>query len=235
MIERQDPVAVENLLAIERHVVRAERNGAHGQQNRIGGEFEGLALFALDLDGCPVLETRIAAQGGDLVAGKLVLKHLDLVVQRDVETGAQIMRGQILLDPVGAAVKPALAPAGKVERGLAQSFGRNGAGVNRDPANPAAAFHHQNLLAELGGLNRCAPPGRAAANNDEVVMFHGKRRPDPELMKTFINLNTNCLMKPCCAAVNIAGYCGLACAADGMARATTCSCLGTEPAPADAT
>jgi hypothetical protein len=175
VVERKDPVAVEDLLVVERHVMRPERHRADGQQDGICGELESLALFAIDLDAVLALEPGIAPERGDLVAGELVFEHLDLVVERDVEPRPEIAGRQVLLDPVGAAVKPPLAPAGQVQRGLPQCLGRNGAGVNRNPAHPVAAFHDQNLLAEFRGLNGRPPPRRAAADNDEVVMFHEEK------------------------------------------------------------
>ena len=78
---------------------------------------------------------------------------------------AEVGAADVLLDPVRAAVEPALAPAGEIERGLAQGLGRDRAGVNRDAADALAAFDHQHRLAELGRLNGGAAARRTAADD----------------------------------------------------------------------
>ena len=84
----------------------------------------------------------------------------------------QVFGLDVLLDAVGAAVEAALAPAGEVQHRLAQGFRGDGAGMHRHAADPPALFDHQHRAAELGGLDRGPPPGRAAADDDEVVPGH---------------------------------------------------------------
>ena len=111
------------------------------------------------------------------IAHELVLQHLDLVVERLVQARDQVLGGDVLLDPVAAAVEAALAPARKIEHGLAQRLGRDGAGVHRNAAEPAALVDHQHRLAELGRLHGGAPARRAAADHQHVVVVHSARTP----------------------------------------------------------
>ena len=112
------------------------------------------------------------------VAAELVLQHLDFVVERLLQPRDQIDRADILLDPVGAAVEAALAPAGEIEHGFAQGFRRDRAGMDRNAADPPALFHHQNRLAELGELDGGAAAGRAGADHEHVIIIHRRQRPE---------------------------------------------------------
>ncbi len=51
-----------------------------------------------------------------------MLEHFHFVIQRDQQATAQVFSADLLLDAVAAAVKPRLAPAGKIERGSATSW-----------------------------------------------------------------------------------------------------------------
>ena len=106
------------------------------------------------------------------IAGELVLQHIDLVVERHVQARHQVLGGDVLLHPVGAAVEAALAPAGQVEHGLAQCLRGDGAGVDRYAADAPALLHHQDGAAELRRLDGGAAAGWAAADDDEVVGGH---------------------------------------------------------------
>ena len=101
-----------------------------------------------------------------------MLQNLDFVVEGDQHAAAQILGGDLLLDAVGATVKAAFTPAGQVQRRLAQSFGRNGARMNRNAANAAAFFNHENRLVQLGRLNGSAASRRSAANDNEIIGIH---------------------------------------------------------------
>ena len=143
---------------------------------------------------CGSMKRAVPVHRVDAVAGELVLQHLDLVVERHVQPRHQVVGLDVLLDPVGAAVEAALAPAGEVQHRLAQGLGRDGAGMDRDAADPPALLDHQHRLAELGGLDGGAPPGGAAADDDEVVP--GSRRATPVLLKA----HERCCGNPDCHA-----------------------------------
>ena len=150
------------------------RPGADGNQDAIALEDTDIARIRGDLD--PV---RIEKAGGALerlhaIAGKLVLQHIDLVVERHVQAHHQVLGGDVLLHSVGAAIEAALPPSGEVEHGFAQRLRGNGAGMHRDAADPAAPFHHEHGAVELGGLNGGTAPGWAAADDDEVEGAHGR-------------------------------------------------------------
>ena len=123
---------------------------------------------------CGSRKRAVPSDGLHAVAGELVLQHLDLVVERHVQARHQVLGGDVLLHPIGAAVEAALAPAGEVEHRLAQRLGRDGAGVHRDAADAAALLDHEHGSAELGRLDRGAAAGRAAADDDEVDCVHGR-------------------------------------------------------------
>ena len=171
-----DLVAVEHRAAVEGHIVRPEGPRADGDEDVLAGVGVDVAVLLGDLDGVRIEEAGLAARGLHAVAGELVLQHLDLVVERLVQARHQVGGADVLLHPVGAAVEAALAPAGEVEHGLAQRLGRDGAGVDGDPADAAALLDDQNGPADLGGLHGGAAPGGAAADDNHVVIIHGRRQ-----------------------------------------------------------
>ena len=168
-----DLVAVEHVDAVERHIIGAERTGAAGDQDVGRRDEPRFAAFGRDLDAVRGHEPGLAARGLDRVSAELVLQNFDFVVERLVQAGDEIGRRDVLLDPVGAAVKAALAPARQVEHGFAQRLGRDGPGMDRYAADPAALFDHQHRAVELCPLHGGAPSGRAAADDDQVVVVHG--------------------------------------------------------------
>ena len=101
-----------------------------------------------------------------------MFKHIDLVIERDVQARPEIGCGQILLHAVGTAVEATLAPSGQVQNRLAQGLGRDRAGVNRNAADPAAPFDDQDIPSEFRRLNGSAAPRRPAADHDQIVVFH---------------------------------------------------------------
>ena len=173
--ELEDLVAVEDAGAVERNVVGPVRPGADGDQN---------ALAAATC-GCRRASAATSMRCGSRkrAAPPTVCTPLRANWCSSTSTSwssvmcrraTRSLRGDVLLDPVGAAVEAALAPAGEVEHGLAQRLRRDGAGVHRDAADAAALLDHQHGLAELGRLDGGAPAGRAAADDDEIEGAHGR-------------------------------------------------------------
>jgi hypothetical protein len=93
--------------------------------------------FALGqhLDMVRIEEAGHAGNGAHPVAGELMLQHIDLMIEGHVQPHHQVLGLDVLLDPVGAAVKPAFPPAGQVQHRLAQGLRRDGAGVDRYAAD----------------------------------------------------------------------------------------------------
>ena len=129
-----DIVAVDDTGAVEGDVGRTVRRGADGDDDFVGTVLMRLARIDAHADAVGVKEAGPAGDGLDAIAGELVFEHFDFVVERHAQAGAEVLALDVLLDPIGQAVKAALAPAGQVEHGLAQGLARDGAGVDRDAA-----------------------------------------------------------------------------------------------------
>ena len=157
-----DVVAVEDVGAVERNVCRAERRGADGDNDFVGLEDDPRLRAVLDADAMRIEEIGDGRDGLDAVAGELVLQHVDLVVERHAQARAEILALDVLLDAVGEAVEAALAPAREVEHRLAQRLGRDGAGVDRNAADPQPILDHQHRCrAWRPGSRRGGRPARS--------------------------------------------------------------------------
>ena len=99
------------------------------------------------------------------------------MVERLVQPGHQVVGADILLHPVGTAIEAALPVAGEVQHGLAHRLGRDGAGVDGHAADTPPLLDDEDGVAELRSLHGGAAPGRAAADDEEVVSGHAL--PDP--------------------------------------------------------
>ncbi len=165
-------VAVDHRPTIKRHVVGAERTRADREQDALGADLNDIVIVLLDLQRIGRNEARLAAHVLHAVAGKLVFENFHFVVERDQQAAAQIVGADLLLDAIGLAVKAALAPAGQVQRRLAQRFRRDRTGMNRDATDPAALLDNEHFLVELGCLDGGAAAGRAAADDDKVILVH---------------------------------------------------------------
>ncbi len=156
----QDIVGIQNPLAIERNIGRAMRMRADGDDVALRGELRALAFARPHFDRIRIEEARRAVHQIDAIARELVLENFDLVIQRHVQAPAEIGGGDVALDAIAAPVKPALAPAGKIEHRLAQRLRGDRAGVHADAAHAPALVDDEHRLLELGRLNgRPRPPG----------------------------------------------------------------------------
>lgn len=79
---------------------------ADGEQNGSAGDVHDFTVVLHHLHRVGIDEACRAANVLHAVAGELVFQHLDLVVERDQQAAAQIVRVDLLLDAVGAAIKP---------------------------------------------------------------------------------------------------------------------------------
>ncbi|MDB5575430.1 MAG: hypothetical protein JWR80_606 [Bradyrhizobium sp.] len=100
-----------------------------------GGHHSGLAAIRRDLDLVRSDKAGLATGGFHRVAAELVLQHFDLMVERFLQARDQVDRADVLLDPVGAAVEAALAPARQDEHGLAIFPSWMQRAVKQDAAN----------------------------------------------------------------------------------------------------
>ena len=57
-----------------------------------------------------------------MVAVELMLKHIDLIIERFMQPRFKIVGLDFILDPIGAPVKAAFAPSAQVQHGFAQGF-----------------------------------------------------------------------------------------------------------------
>ena len=79
-----------------------------------------VAALTDDLDRVRPQKARRTGDARHLVARELVLQHLDLMIQRDVQAPSQIIGRDVFLVAVRAPIEATLAPAGEVEHRLAQ-------------------------------------------------------------------------------------------------------------------
>src|SRR6185436_19742775 len=109
-------------------------------------------------------------QEGHVVAAELVLDHLDLAGDHDVDAGEELLAGGPRVEP-GPRQPVALArEAGEGDHRLAQGLARDGAGVDADAAHGAALLDDGGAMAQLGGLDGGALARGAAADADQVVV-----------------------------------------------------------------
>jgi hypothetical protein len=66
--------------------------------------------------------------------------------------------------------------AGKIENRFTKRLAGNSHMVNADTANAAGAIDNRHSLAKLGALDRGLLPGRAGADNCQIVLsIHGRQ------------------------------------------------------------
>ena len=109
----------------------------------------------------------------DSVALKLVSGDVQLVLDDVLGAVEQVGHRDILFYRVRGAVDAALAESGKVKRRFAQRLTRDRAGVDAGATDHRLVLSNSRPLAELGGLDRGALPGRAGADDEEVVIVIG--------------------------------------------------------------
>ena len=131
-----------------------------------------VAVEGVHFDGFVADETAVAADDFDAVAAQLIFKNVHFPLQRHVEPPHQILGGDVLLDPVGAAVETAFTPAGEVEHGLAHGLAGDGAGMHAHSADLGHAVDDGDLAPQFCRLNGGGFARRAAADDDDIVFLH---------------------------------------------------------------
>ena len=82
----------------------------------------------------------------DIIPGQLILENIDLILQGFSEALGQVFGLDVRFDTVGAPVKSAFAPAGKIEHGLTQGLTRDRAGVYANAAQFTETLNDGNTL-----------------------------------------------------------------------------------------
>lgn len=88
----------------------------------------------------------------------------------------EVPRGDLVLEGEIDAVEFAFAEAGKVEGGLAERLGGEGAGVGRGAAEGGLLFDQRHLPAKIGRLGGAFLSGWAGSDHRQIVMF-GAHKP----------------------------------------------------------
>ena len=120
-------------------------------------------------------EGRVPLEDVDPVPRELGAIDVVLFLDHVMTAKHQVVDGDGLLHAIGVAVEAALAEARKVEDGLAQRLGGNGARVDTDAAHAAQPLDDGDAAAKLGRLYRGMMAGGAAANHHELVAGHWER------------------------------------------------------------
>ena len=186
--QRQDVVADQDALAVERDRLVARRHGAHGDNDLACGAIARAAPGRVfHAHGVRIDELGAADGELDLVALKLVACDVDLVADDVVGAEVQVRHGDVLLDRVARSVDAALAVPGQVHHRFAQRLRRDGAGVDADAADNLLAFDDQHTAAQLGGLNCGALARRARTNHHQIEVISRHRIPQgPEPLRTML-------------------------------------------------
>src|SRR5580692_3145542 len=74
----------------------------------------------------------------------------------------KIVNGEVILERIINAIKPALLESRKIERGLAQGFTWNSAGIDAAPAHVLGALDDGDVFAEVGRLSASLLSGGTA-------------------------------------------------------------------------
>jgi len=93
-------VAVVDVVGLERDRLRVERCRSDGDDDLVGFEGAFLAASVFDHDLMRIEETGETGTGHDTVAGELMLQDLDLVVERLLQPGPEVLAVDVLLDPI---------------------------------------------------------------------------------------------------------------------------------------
>src|SRR5579859_3962808 len=88
----------------------------------------------------------------------------------------EVVYGKIFFERIIDAIKAALAEAGKIERGFAQRFAGNGAGVDATAAGIWRPLDDGDTLAKIRGLRAGLFSGGSAAKHNEVERIVGCQR-----------------------------------------------------------
>jgi hypothetical protein len=169
LLQLHHVVGVQDDLAVGPDPRRVGRMGADRDQDVLGGDLPPAAVRA-DHQRVGIDERGLAGQERHVVAAELVLDHLDLAGDHDVDAGEELLAGGPRVEP-GPRQSVALArEPGEGDHRLAQGLARDGAGVDADAAHGAALLDDGGAMAQLGGLNGGPLARRAAADADQVVL-----------------------------------------------------------------
>ena len=175
IIHLQDLVAVDDGLAVHRDFGRDRRLGS-------GRDDEGLRLVIGDRAGgagdaqMRGIDKRAgAAVDVDAVARKLRLGDVDFGLDHVLDPEEQVRHRDLVLHAIVDAVDVLVIEAGEVQHGFAHGLARDGACVDADASDAIQFFDQRDFLSKLGALDGGSLPGRAGADDNQIVGLHPRR------------------------------------------------------------
>ena len=100
------------------------------------------------------------------------MDDLDLVLDDVIGVEREFFDRNRVLELVRGAVNAALWNSGKKERGFAEGFTRNGAGVDADASDDFLPLDQAYFLAEFGRLYGGLLAGRSGSYDEKIVVGH---------------------------------------------------------------
>ena len=136
-----DAVGIDHTRAVEGNRGIVRRAGAAGDQDRIG-IYDRRALRAGNLELVRIDEPGGAVHLGDVIAEELLADDVRFALDDRLDARDEVVHGDVVAQMVAAAVEGALGETAEIEDRLAKRLAGNGAGVNRNTAQHAAALDH---------------------------------------------------------------------------------------------
>jgi len=159
-------VRIKNHFVVERNFRRAMGRGASGDQDHLGSNTGGRMTRPPYRNRIGIFERSHATHQFHAVRDQVLQDFLALRFDDHIFAMHEVFYGQPFLQRIIDAVEPALLHAGKVQRGFAQDFARNGAGIHTSAAQQGIVFDQRDAFAEIGGLGRALFAGRPRTDHD---------------------------------------------------------------------
>jgi hypothetical protein len=172
LLEVLDAVRVDDRLLVERDTGRPGGLGPGRDDHRVRGDLPLPARAVVHRDLVRAEEGRGAAEHRDPVAGQLAADHVVLAGDHVPGPVGQVADGDLVLDPVALPVHLPLVEAGQVQDRLAHGLGRDGAGVDADPAEHVRPLDNRHPAFQLGrGDGRFLAAG-AGPDDEKIEVVH---------------------------------------------------------------
>ncbi len=172
-VESQDPVGVDDALAVERDVRRACGARPRGDHDVTRGDPQ-LAAAVIDRERVLVDEARRAVEQLDAIPGELVLHDLVLAGHDLRGSPGEVVHRDVALDAVALPVDFALRQPRQIEDRLAQRLRRNGARVDAYAPDHGGPLHDGGPLPELRGCDGGLLTAWAASDDEQIVVEHAR-------------------------------------------------------------
>jgi hypothetical protein len=140
--------------------VLSSRGVAFSSRNACGHQFGNCFRECAQFNWFPdmYVETRFQSANAVRFVSLSRQRRVDFVIERDVQAPAQILRRDVVLVPMGAALEIPFAPAGEVQHRLAQRLRPDCSGVHTNAADAPPALHHQYAFLEFRRLTAARRP-----------------------------------------------------------------------------